>query len=253
MKPIPTPPAVPAAAEARGASPGLHRPGQHAIRAGRPRRRPARSSGPDESTADSGTRARRRAGSPASHSAAAIIATAAVALMAAACSSAPSSARTGRSPNPGGAGTSSNAGEPANAQLSSPAACARMAWRTSLTLRLAPATPSTPARSNSGSAAPSSAQPRPPASTCSRPALTTSFLRPRCRCSCGACSPSPAACAPTECRASPDPAADSEGRPIYPLSARGISLSDSHSQRFNTVVGKCQYLVPRQLGGIPFG
>ena len=51
----------------------------------------------------------------------------------------------------------------------------------------------------------------------------------------------------------PDPAVDSEGRPIFPLSTHGISLNYSHSQRFNTVLGKCQYLVPRQLGGIPFG
>jgi hypothetical protein len=51
----------------------------------------------------------------------------------------------------------------------------------------------------------------------------------------------------------PDPAADSEGRPMFPLSTHGISLNYSHSQRFNTVMGKCQYLVPHQLGGIPFG
>jgi hypothetical protein len=51
----------------------------------------------------------------------------------------------------------------------------------------------------------------------------------------------------------PDPAVDSEGRPIFPLSAHGISLSYSHSQEFNSVMNRCQNLVPRQLGGIPFG
>jgi hypothetical protein len=51
----------------------------------------------------------------------------------------------------------------------------------------------------------------------------------------------------------PDPAVDSEGRPIFPLSAQGISLNYSHSQHFMAVVNECQHLVPRQLGGIPFG
>jgi hypothetical protein len=51
----------------------------------------------------------------------------------------------------------------------------------------------------------------------------------------------------------PDPAVDSEGRPIFPLSTHGISLSYSHSQKFNTAIVKCQNLAPRQLGGIPFG
>jgi hypothetical protein len=51
----------------------------------------------------------------------------------------------------------------------------------------------------------------------------------------------------------PDPAVDSEGRPIFPLSTHGISLSYSHSQQFNTAIDKCQSLAPRQLGGIPFG
>jgi hypothetical protein len=51
----------------------------------------------------------------------------------------------------------------------------------------------------------------------------------------------------------PDPAVDPEGRPIFPLSTHGISLSYSHSQLFDTAVGKCQNLAPRQLGGIPFG
>jgi hypothetical protein len=51
----------------------------------------------------------------------------------------------------------------------------------------------------------------------------------------------------------PDPAVDSEGRPIFPLSTHGISLNYSHSQQFSTAIGKCQNLAPRQLGGIPFG
>jgi hypothetical protein len=247
------PPAVPAAAAARGASPGLHRPGQQAIRAGRPRRRPARSSGPDESTADYGSRARRRAGPPASHSAAAIIATAAVALMAAACSSAPSSARPGRSPNPGGAATSSNAGEPANAQLSF-SRCVRSDG--------VPNFPD-PQAGASNAKYPSAQQLRVSSSQLSTAETACQHLLPA-----GIDDQFPPAEVPlllrsmlpfSSCMRShgvpsfPDPAADSEGRPIYPLSTRGISLSDSHSQRFSAVVGKCQYLVPRQLGGIPFG
>jgi hypothetical protein len=51
----------------------------------------------------------------------------------------------------------------------------------------------------------------------------------------------------------PDPAVDSEGRPIFPLSTHGISLNYSHSQQFGTAIDKCQNLAPRQLGGIPFG
>jgi hypothetical protein len=51
----------------------------------------------------------------------------------------------------------------------------------------------------------------------------------------------------------PDPAVDSEGRPFFPLSTHGISLSYSHSRQFSTVVDRCQNLAPRQLGGIPFG
>ena len=93
----------------------------------------------------------------------------------------------------------------------SPAACVPMAWRTSPTPRLAPATQSSPARNNSGSAAPSSARLRPPASACSRSASTTSFLSLRCRFSCAACSLSPAACAPTESRTSPIPPSTPRG------------------------------------------
>jgi hypothetical protein len=51
----------------------------------------------------------------------------------------------------------------------------------------------------------------------------------------------------------PDPAVDSEGRPVFPLSTHGISLNYSHSQQFSTAIGKCQRLAPRQLGGIPLG
>lgn len=51
----------------------------------------------------------------------------------------------------------------------------------------------------------------------------------------------------------PDPSVDSEGRPVFPLSTHGISLSYSHSNQFNAVIGKCQHILPRQLGGIPFG
>jgi hypothetical protein len=51
----------------------------------------------------------------------------------------------------------------------------------------------------------------------------------------------------------PDPAVDSEGRPVFSLSTHGISLSYSHSNHFNAVLGRCQHLLPRQLGGIPFG
>jgi hypothetical protein len=51
----------------------------------------------------------------------------------------------------------------------------------------------------------------------------------------------------------PDPSVDSEGRPLFMLSAHGISRSYSHSSQFDAVMGRCQHLLPRQLGGIPFG
>jgi hypothetical protein len=51
----------------------------------------------------------------------------------------------------------------------------------------------------------------------------------------------------------PDPAVDSEGRPIFPLSTHGISLNYSHSRQFTTKMDDCQHMLPHQLGGIPFG
>jgi hypothetical protein len=53
----------------------------------------------------------------------------------------------------------------------------------------------------------------------------------------------------------PDPATDSQGRPYFPLSTHGISLSASHSRQFTATLSQCQrrYPPPRQLGGIPFG
>jgi hypothetical protein len=173
--------------------------------------------------------------------------------MAAACSSAPSSARPGRSPNPAGAATSSNAGEPANAQLSF-SRCVRSDG--------VPNFPD-PQAGASNAKYPSAQQLRVSSSQLSTAETACQHLLPA-----GIDDQFPPAEVPlllrsmlpfSSCMRShgvpsfPDPAADSEGRPIYPLSTRGISLSDSHSQRFSAVVGKCQYLVPRQLGGIPFG
>ncbi len=51
----------------------------------------------------------------------------------------------------------------------------------------------------------------------------------------------------------PDPATDSEGRPIFPLAAAGISRQQSKSLRVTDAAHQCQHLLPSALPGIPIG
>jgi hypothetical protein len=48
----------------------------------------------------------------------------------------------------------------------------------------------------------------------------------------------------------PDPTTDSEGRPMFPLSAAGISRQQAHSPRITHAGDECQHLLPPALGGI---
>jgi hypothetical protein len=51
----------------------------------------------------------------------------------------------------------------------------------------------------------------------------------------------------------PDPTTDSEGRPIFPLPAAGISRQEARSPRVTDAAGKCQHLLPPALPNIPIG
>ena len=51
----------------------------------------------------------------------------------------------------------------------------------------------------------------------------------------------------------PDPTTDSEGRPIFPLPAAGISRQQARSPRVTHAGDECQHLLPAALGGIPVG
>lgn len=51
----------------------------------------------------------------------------------------------------------------------------------------------------------------------------------------------------------PDPTTDSEGRPIFPLAAAGISRQQAKSPRITHAGGDCQHLLPPALPGIPIG
>jgi hypothetical protein len=186
--------------------------------------------------------------------AAAIIATAALALLAAACGSSPSSTGSGSSSTAGRSANSSNAGGSANAQLVAFSRCVRSHGVANFPDPQAGASNAKfPSAQRLGV---SSSQLSTAETACQRllpvgiddqfsPAEVQLLLRGMLPFS--------------SCMRShgvpnfPDPAVDSEGRPIFPLSTHGISLNYSHSQQFNTVMGKCQDLVPRQLGGIPFG
>jgi hypothetical protein len=190
----------------------------------------------------------------AARTAAAIIAAAALALPAAACGSSPSSTGSGSSSTAGRSANSSNAGGSANAQLVAFSRCMRSHG--------VPSFPD-PQAGASNAKFPSAPQLRVSSSQLSTAENACQRLLPV-----GIDDQFPPAEVPlllrgmlpfARCMRShgvpnfPDPAADSEGRPMFPLSTHGISLNYSHSQRFNTVMGKCQYLVPHQLGGIPFG
>jgi hypothetical protein len=51
----------------------------------------------------------------------------------------------------------------------------------------------------------------------------------------------------------PDPTTDSEGRPIFPLAAAGISRQEARSAAVTRAAQECQHLMPAALGGIPVG
>ena len=196
----------------------------------------------------------RRARPPAARTATAIIATAALAVLATACGSSPASTASGSASTAGRSAKSSNAGGSANAHLVAFSHCVRSHG--------VPNFPD-PQAGASNAKFPSAPQLRVSSSQLSTAEDACQHLLPV-----GIDDQFPPAEVPlllrgmlpfAHCMRSqgvpnfPDPALDSEGRPIFPLSTHGISLNYSHSQRFNTVMGKCQYLVPHELGGIPFG
>ena len=51
----------------------------------------------------------------------------------------------------------------------------------------------------------------------------------------------------------PDPTTDSEGRPIFPLPAAGISRQQARSPAVTRAGNECQHLLPPALPGIPIG
>jgi hypothetical protein len=171
-----------------------------------------------------------------------------------ACSGSPPRAGSGGSPTTGEPASSSNAGEPANAPLVAFARCVRSHGVADFP---------DPQAGASNTKFPSAQQLRVSSSQLSAAETACQRLLPV-----GADDQFPQAEVPlllrsmlpfSRCMRShgipnfPDPAVDSEGRPIFPLSTHGISLSYSHSPPFDTAVGQCQNLAPRQLGGIPFG
>ena len=191
---------------------------------------------------------------PAARTAAAIIATAALAVLATACGSSPTSTASGSASTAGRSAKSSNAGGSANARLVAFSHCVRSHGvpnfpdpQAGASNAKFPSAPQLRVSSSQLSTAEDACQRLLPVGIDDQfpPAEVPLLLRgmlPFARCMRSQGVPN-----------FPDPALDSEGRPIFPLSTHGISLNYSHSQRFNTVMGKCQYLVPHQLGGIPFG
>lgn len=51
----------------------------------------------------------------------------------------------------------------------------------------------------------------------------------------------------------PDPTVDSTGRPLFRLSAAGISRQQAHSPQIERTEARCQGLLPAALGGVPVG
>jgi hypothetical protein len=200
------------------------------------------------------TRRPRWARPSAARTAAATIATAALAVLATACGSSPTSTASGSASTAGRSAESSNAGGSANAQLVAFSHCVRSHGvpnfpdpQAGASNAKFPSAPQLRVSSSQLSTAEDACQRLLPVGIDDQfpPAEVPFLLRgmlPFARCMRSQGVPN-----------FPDPALDSEGRPIFPLSTHGISLNYSHSQRFNTVMGKCQYLVPHQLGGIPFG
>jgi hypothetical protein len=196
----------------------------------------------------------RRARPPVARTAAAIIAAAALALLAAACGSSPSSAGSGGSSNAGGSAKPSTAGGSANARLVVFSRCMRSHGvpnfpdpQAGASNAKFPSAQQLQVSSSQLSTAENACQRLLPVGVDDQfsPAEVPLLLRgmlPFSRCMRSHGVPN-----------FPDPAVDSEGRPIFPLSTHGISLNYSHSRGFTTVMDECQYLVPHQLGGIPFG
>jgi hypothetical protein len=174
--------------------------------------------------------------------------------LAGACSGSPSSAGTGAAPTGGGPASSSNAGGSANAPLVAFSRCVRSQGVANFP---------DPQAGAGNAKFPSAHQLRVSSSQLSTAENACQRLLPV-----GADDQFPPSEVPlllrgmlsfSSCMRSrgvpnfPDPAVDSAGRPIYPLSTHGISLNYSHSQQFSAAIEKCQNLAPRQLGGIPFG
>ena len=251
MKPTPLLPAL-RRATGRGACPGRLRPRrtappprQRAIQAGR-RRRPARSSNPEEGMINHSIRVMRRPRRPrppAARAAAAIIAAAALALLAAACGGSPSST---------GSRGSSTAGRPASSRIGGrerPAVAFTRCMRSHGVpdfpdpSRAEGSSNANPARSNCRSAAPSSLRPRTPASALLPvTGLDDQFPRPRCRSCCASMLPFARCMRSRGVPNFPDPAAYSEGRPTAPLnlptaSAGIIRIRDEP----RTVIHRCQH------------
>jgi hypothetical protein len=51
----------------------------------------------------------------------------------------------------------------------------------------------------------------------------------------------------------PDPSTDSEGRPLFLLSAHGFTRQQARSPRIMHMEQQCQHLLPGALGGVPVG
>lgn len=196
----------------------------------------------------------RRERSPSAGAATAVIAAAALTVLAAACSG---------SPQPGSSAGSSNAGRPATASNAGGPTISRLVGFSDCVRSHGVAGFPDPQAGASNAKFPSAQQLRVSTSRLGAAEKACQHLLPV-----GTDDQFPAAEVPLMVRAMlpfsrcmrshgvpnfPDPAVDSEGRPLFPLSAHGISLAYSHSPHFTAVVDECQRLVPRQLGGIPFG
>ena len=51
----------------------------------------------------------------------------------------------------------------------------------------------------------------------------------------------------------PDPAVDSQGRPVFDLGRAGISQSEARSPQLTAKMHECGHLLPSSLPGIPIG
>ncbi len=51
----------------------------------------------------------------------------------------------------------------------------------------------------------------------------------------------------------PDPAVNSGGQPLFPLSENGFTRGEAHSPQITSVEQQCSHLLPSALGGTPIG